>query len=429
MKSAKDWGRLGMRSEWKEVIAEEYCFSVRDGTHDSPKQNQSKDSKFLITSKHLQDYSIDFSNAYKISLVDYDQVAERSKVDQWDILFSMIGTIGKIYQEKSATPDYAIKNVGLFKMGGNKQKSYWLKYYLHSPEAKAYISAHLRGSTQSYIPLAALRKMPVKCPTTAEQRAIAATLSCLDAKIELNNKINANLEAQAQAIFKSWFVDFEPFQDGEFVESELGMIPKGWRVGTLSELGEIVGGATPSKAKEEYYTVAGQGISWITPKDLSINKDKFISHGELDITEDGYKSASTKLMPQGSVLFSSRAPIGYMAITDKEVCTNQGFKSVVPNKDVGTGFIYFTLESNLDNIQNLGSGSTFKEVSGSVMKSMQVLIPEIAPISKFDNICDLIFEQQRNLEQQTHALAALRDTLLPKLMSGEIEVPIDDSVT
>lgn len=112
----KDWGQLAMKSEWKMVIAEDFCSSVRDGTHDSPKQVDMYDGRYLITSKHLKDYTIDFNSAYKISSSDYHKIIERSKVNQWDILFSMIGTIGRIYQEKAENPDYAIKNVGLFKM-------------------------------------------------------------------------------------------------------------------------------------------------------------------------------------------------------------------------------------------------------------------------------------------------------------------------
>jgi type I restriction enzyme S subunit len=210
-------------SGWKTVKAGEYCFNVTDGTHDSPKRVEN--GKYLITTTHLNQNGLDFSSAYKISQGDYGKVITRSKVDQWDIMFSMIGTIGRIYQEQSMQTDYAIKNVGLFKFNGDKQKSDWLRYYLQSPKAHEYILSHLRGSTQGYIPLQALREMPILIPPLPTQRAIAATLSCLDDKIELNNRINANLEAQAQAIFKSWFVDFEPFKGGEFVDSELGRIP------------------------------------------------------------------------------------------------------------------------------------------------------------------------------------------------------------
>ena len=129
-------------------------------------------------------------------------------------------------------------------------------------------------------------------------------------------------------------------------------------------MGTVIGGSTPSKARPEYYTK--NGIAWITPKDLSINRSKFITHGESDITELGLKNSSATVMPEGTVLFSSRAPIGYIAIAAGNITTNQGFKSVVPNAEIGTAYVYYYLKQNLSMIERLASGSTFKEVSGVV---------------------------------------------------------------
>lgn len=193
-----------------------------------------------------------------------------------------------------------------------------------------------------------------------------------------------------------------------------------WRVGTISDLGAIVGGGTPSKAKSEYYTE--NGIAWITPKDLSIDKSKFITHGENDISELGYRNSSATMMPPGTVLFSSRAPIGYIAIARNEVTTNQGFKSVVPRPEIGTPFVYYFLIHNLPLIESKASGSTFKEVSGSVMKSVAAVIPDDDAIAKFNDFCRPVFEMQEKLEQENRKLATMRDSLLPRLMSGEIDV-------
>lgn len=217
--------------------------------------------------------------------------------------------------------------------------------------------------------------------------------------------VNENLEQQAQAYFQELFVDNA---DPE------------WTTGTISDLGTVVGGSTPSKAKPEYYTETG--IAWITPKDLSINKSKFVFHGENDITELGLKNSSATIMPEGTVLFSSRAPIGYIAIAAGEVTTNQGFKSVVPKSEVGTPFVYFFLKNTLPVIEGMASGSTFKEVSGSTMKNVPAIIPDAETLAKFSDFCAPIFAQQRILEGQNHSLAILRDNLLPKLMSGEIDV-------
>jgi len=193
-----------------------------------------------------------------------------------------------------------------------------------------------------------------------------------------------------------------------------------WKNGTISDLGTVVGGSTPSKAKPEYYT--DRGIAWITPKDLSVNKSKFVARGENDITELGLKNSSASIMPEGTVLFSSRAPIGYIAVASGEVTTNQGFKSVVPKSEIGTPFIYYFLKSNLPIIEGMASGSTFKEVSGSTMKIIPAVIPDADTLARFNDFCTPIFAQQRVLEEQNQALASMRDSLLPKLMSGELDV-------
>ncbi len=147
-----------------------------------------------------------------------------------------------------------------------------------------------------------------------------------------------------------------------------------WKTCTIADLGTVVGGATPSTKNAANYD--GGDISWITPKDLAGFSGRFISHGERNITEQGLSSCSTQLMPAHTVLFSSRAPIGYVAIAEKEVCTNQGFKSVVPNENTDYMFLYYLLKYNKDRIEHLGSGTTFKEVSGNTMRGVEVVVPE-----------------------------------------------------
>lgn len=267
------------------------------------------------------------------------------------------------------------------------------------------------GTSQPLLTQEILNSIEVLLPPLPEQVEIGRTLRALDDKIENNTKINHHLEQMAQAIFKSWFVDFEPFG---------GEQPEDWREGTIADLGDVIGGSTPSKAKPEYYTE--HGIAWITPKDLSVTKSKFIARGADDITELGLRNSSARLMPRGTILFSSRAPIGYVAIASGEVCTNQGFKSVVPKESVGTAFIYYFLIENLQTIENMASGSTFKEVSGSTMKGIPALVPDNDTLRRFQEECTFIFEKQELLEAENARLAELRDTLLPRLMSGEMSV-------
>ena len=289
-------------------------------------------------------------------------------------------------------------------------------YYNHLLNNLSFLNS---GSAQPQITIDSLSKYLIRIPPIIIQRKIAGILSALDSKIENNNKINANLEAQAEALFKSWFVDFTPFKDQPFVDSELGSIPQGWKVGKLGDIGEIVGGSTPSKSKPEYYTT--HGIAWLTPKDLSTSKAKFTSRGEIDITDEGYNSTSTKLMPRGSVLFSSRAPIGYLTIAKNEICTNQGFKSLVPN-GAGTRFIYYTLRHLTPQIENRATGSTFKEASATLMRSVETIVPPTSILNKFEELLRPILQFQEKKEEENQRLAALRDTLLPKLMSGEIKL-------
>jgi type I restriction enzyme S subunit len=275
------------------------------------------------------------------------------------------------------------------------------------------------GATRNALTKGMIESLLIPLPPLSKQAEIVKVLKSLDDKIEVNRRINDNLEQQAQALFRSWFVDFEPFKDGDFVESELGIIPKGWRVGTLSDLGEVVGGSTPSKAKPEFFT--DNGIAWLTPKDLSISNRKFTSKGEIDITQEGYESCSTKLMPKGTVLFSSRAPIGYITIAKNDICTNQGFKSIVP-KNAGTTFIYCFLKASTPEIENKATGSTFKEASGALMKNLPVIIPEDVVLDHFEDLMKPVFKQQEIIEDESRRLASLRDTILPRLMSGELRV-------
>lgn len=312
------------------------------------------------------------------------------------------------------------QRIGLVENIANNVDKYFLYWIMRTPAYQSFIATHSSGATVHHTSPKGIGNYVFKLPPLDDQRRIASILSSLDRKIELNNKINADLEEMAQAIFKNWFVDFEPFKDGKFVDSELGMIPEGWKVGRLDEIADVVGGSTPSKAKPEYYTQ--KGIAWLTPKDLSNHPAVYTSRGVIDITEEGYNSTSTKLMPKGTILFTSRAPIGYISIAQNDICTNQGFKSLVPKK-AGTCFLYCFLKYVTPEIENKSTGSTFKEASGSLMKSLQVIMPEQKVFEDFETIVSPLFARIESLEKENSRLSLLRDTLLPRLMSGELEVP------
>ena len=326
-----------------------------------------------------------------------------------DILYSEIRPQNRRFAYVDFSPIDYIASTKLMVIRAKKDvvSPKYLYYFLKnsSTVAELQLLAETRSGTFPQITFSEVANLTIPVPSLAVQEVIVQTMQCLEDKITCNEQINDNLEQQAQSYFQELFVDNA---DPE------------WAIGTISDLGTVVGGSTPSKAKPEYYTESG--IAWITPKDLSINKSKFVSHGENDITELGLRNSSASLMPEGTVLFSSRAPIGYIAIAAGEVTTNQGFKSVVPKPEIGTPFVYFFLKNTLPVIEGMASGSTFKEVSGSTMKNVSAVIPDAETLAKFSDFCAPIFAQQRILEEQNQSLATLRDNLLPKLMSGEIDV-------
>ena len=276
--------------------------------------------------------------------------------------------------------------------------SHYLAYLL-STMSLGRLSAQ---SAQPGLSVKTLSKQEIDLPSLEKQRQVVEVIGGIDAKIRVNAKLNGYLEELLLAKYDKLFPVNADF------------------TGILSDVGTIIGGATPSKKRSEYY--CSNGIGWITPRDLSNTSDKFIAHGADDITDEGYASCSAKLLPKGSVLFSSRAPIGYIAIAADAVATNQGFKSIVPKEEIGTAFVYCFLVRNKQRIADMGAGTTFPEVSGKMMKSVELAIPEQTLCAEFDFFAGPILKRQEALERENRELAALRDALLPKLMSGEIDV-------
>ena len=322
-----------------------------------------------------------------------------------DIIFVNKGTPGRICFCPENIDFCIAQDMMAFRVNSSVLYNKYLLAVLRSREMQEQIRITSVGDTIPHFKKEFLKELTIPLPPMDVQQIIGDYYFKLSEKIELNKKINENLEQQAQAYFVDLFItNANP----------------NWRIGTISDLGNVVGGGTPSKKVEEYYT--SDGIAWITPKDLSNDKSKFVAQGETDITDLGLSKSSATLMPKGTVLFSSRAPIGYIAIADGQVCTNQGFKSIVPLDNVGTAFVYYFLKENLSAIENVASGSTFKEVSGGTMKSFTAIIPDNDTLAEFQRFCSPLFEQQRALEYENRYLASIRDTLLPKLMNGEIDV-------
>ncbi|MGP2411149.1 restriction endonuclease subunit S [Yersinia sp. 2553 StPb PI] len=272
----------------------------------------------------------------------------------------------------------------------------------------------------------------VPLPSVEEQQRIIDFFNLIEEKIDLNLRINTELETMAQMLYEYWFVQFDfPDINGNPYKNSGGKmvynpklkreIPIGWVPGTLDDLGHIVGGSTPSTNNPENFTL--NGTAWITPNDLSNNQGyKFISHGAQDVSEAGIKGTSLKKYPAGTVLLSSRAPIGYMAIAINEVTTNQGFKSFIPTKGYSTEYVYYSVKKCIPIIEQHASGSTFKEISGSALKEINIILPEINITDKFTKTVINIFRRQENLERENKQLIKLRDWLLPMLINGQVTV-------
>ena len=202
-------------------------------------------------------------------------------------------------------------------------------------------------------------------------------------------------------------------------------IPSSWDVKSIADIAEVYNGATPSTTDEENY---GGDVVWITPKDLSTQQQKFIYHGERNISHKGYESCSTHLLPSNTVLMSSRAPIGLLAIAKTELCTNQGFKSFVPRNDNEATYLYYYIQTHIRQIEQLGTGTTFKEVSREDVLKFPILKPNNGLLDTWEVRISAINKKQLEIQKENENLTKLRNELLPLLMNGQVTVNPDLSV-
>lgn len=275
---------------------------------------------------------------------------------------------------------------------------------------------------------------PLYLPTLPEQRAIAATLGALDDKIELNRKMNATLEAMARALFRDWFVDFGPTRaksEGRapYLSPDLWSVfpdrldaegkPEGWDVSTIGEEVRVVGGSTPSTKDPAFWD---GGIHWATPKDLSSLAAPVLLESSRTITAAGLAKISSGLLPVGSLLLSSRAPIGYLAIAEVPVAINQGFIGMICEKRVSNVFAWLWTLENMESILAKANGSTFQEISKGNFRPLPVVVPSAPALHAIDAIAKPLYERIAKNERESRTLAQTRVLLLPRVMSGEIQL-------
>ena len=394
--------------EWKEVRLGDVCSELSDGLHKAPKFIEKGEYIFVNAKNLYNGYILDNDPTKKTSREEY--LKYKKPLGKHTILYSIDGTIGNIARYRG---EKCVLGKGACYLNCNPQivESSYLYYQLQGPHFKSYIHLMSTGSTIKHISLKTMREYVFELPSLTDQRRIASILSSLDRKIELNNKINADLEEMAQAIFKNWFVDFEPFKDGKFVDSELGMIPEGWKVGRLEDIAEITMGQSP----------AGNS--------LNENREGMMFYqGSSDF---GFRFPSIRvfttdpkrLAVANSVLFSVRAPVGDINVAKEECCIGRGVASI-KSKSSHDSYLFYTMKSLHKLFDSFdGEGTVFGSINKKTLSAIQILLPSEGIVEQFNNIASSFDNRIRRLSDENSHLSLLRDTLLPRLMSGELEVP------
>ena len=310
-------------------------------------------------------------------------------------------------------------------------------YVTKSSIVRDYAIGQMTGTSgRQRVPAESLKHLTISVPTLSEQRAIARILGTLDDKIELNRRMNETLEAMARALFRSWFVDFDPVRakmagrdpalppavaalfPNRMVNSELGQIPEGWEKSAIGEEVEVVGGSTPSTKDRSLWD---GNINWATPKDLSTLSAPVLLETARRISNAGLAKISSGLLPKGTVLMSSRAPVGYLAIADVSVAVNQGFIAMKCEHRLSNMFVWLWVQENMDAVLQNANGSTFQEISKRNFRPLRVVVPELGILTAFDKLIRPLYERIAKNQHESRAIARIRDILLPDLISGELQ--------
>lgn len=405
----------GVSMEWKEVDICQLCDSVSE----TYKGNASE--VVLINTSDVLDGKC----------LNHEYVPNKKLKGQFkktfrkgDILYSEIRPANKRFCFVDFEPKDYIASTKLMVLRAHEDVDpQYLYQILRSNDTLAQLQmlAESRSGTFPQITYSELSNIMVSLPSQKAQKNIVSILSSLDRKIELNNKINADLEEMAQAIFKNWFVDFEPFKDGKFVDSELGMIPKGWKVGRADDYYQINIGKTPPRKEHKWFSTNPADKIWVSIANMG-NSGIFISDSSEYLTQEAVDSHNIIMVPRNTILLSFKLTVGRVAIADKELTTNEAIARFILSDDKYMEYLYLYLKKF--DYNSLGSTSSIATaVNSKTIKGMQMLQPSDKVIDAFHIQVNPIFEKIRSLTKENSRLSLLRDTLLPRLMSGELEVP------
>lgn len=399
--------RVGIEfySRWKKYRLEEIA-TIQTGPFGS--QLHMSDYKIsgtpIITVEHLGENRILHNNLPLVSNEDKQRLIKYT-LKEGDIVFSRVGSVDRRAYVRDEEDGWMFSG-RLLRVRVNKDKvcPKFLSFYFGQESFKETIRRIAVGATMPSINTTILSEIEVVIPQKKEQTDIASILSSLDDKIDLLHRQNKTLEQLAETIFRQWFVE----------EAE-----ESWEAGTLDDIISVKGGTTPSTAKPEYWD---GNINWTSPRDLSNATSIFLFKTERKITEKGLSQIGSGLLPVGTVLLSSRAPIGYLTITEISVAINQGYIAIVCDKIVSNYFIYLWCKANMGTIENAGNGSVFQEISKTSFKGLEIVIPSREKLKEFDKEIEPVFQKIKSNQTQIRTLTQTRDNLLPKLMSGEVRV-------
>jgi len=387
-------------SEWvvknlDEVV--EYFIDYRGKTPNK------KDSGIpLITAKIVKDGRLNTATEF-ISVEDYPLWMTRGYPEVNDFVLTTEAPLGEVALIKNKNVALAQRIITL-RGYKNILDNKFLKYWLQSEQGQYELESRASGTTVFGIKSSILKKIPIFLPPYNEQVAISSVLYCIDEKIDLLHRQNKTLESMAETLFRQWFI--EGAQED-------------WPETTIGEVFTLNGGSTPSTKNEDFWD---GDIFWTSPRDLSGSESIFLMSTERKITPLGLKRISSGLLPVRTLLMSSRAPIGYLSITDIPVAINQGYIAIRESSHYHSEYMYLWCKLNMEKIKNSGNGSVFQEISKSSFRDLTFIEPPKEKVESFNELTRDLFEKNRLNTKQIRRLENLRDTLLPKLMSGEVQV-------
>lgn len=426
-----------MASEWPLRRLAEVSEEVTVG-HVGTMANQYVEAGVLfLRSLNIRPFALDFSDVKFVSAEFHSRI-RKSSLKPGDVVIVRTGRPGTCAVIPEGLGDVNCSDLVIVRCGP-EIRPHFACYWINSM-AGDHVYAHAVGAVQQHFNVSSAKLIPIPVPDVEEQDKVLSVLRSLDQRIELLRQTNATHEAIAQALFKSWFVDFDPVRakaegrepvgmdagtaalfPSEFEDSSLGPMPKGWRVSEVGRLVECAGGGTPSTKQVEYWEPAIH--SWATPKDLSGLNTPVLLRTARSLSDAGLARVSSGLLPKGTLLMSSRAPIGYLALAQVPLAVNQGFIAMKPGGELTPEYLYFWCSHNMDAIKQKSNGSTFMEISKSAFRPIPLVVPSSHVVQSFQSFASAIFRRIAANEQERKVLSELRDTLIPRLVSGKLRLP------